>query len=168
MTCFSSNKTTTNMSCRVRPISRKVNTLNLQFFFLKEMRNLYVTVECHHQPLIGGNFVKFATHKDLNICELPRTFNPIMKGLVSFFNETFMNGAMQDKCPYGPGWFRIQSATYSPGDGIFKYGIAQSYPNGVYRNHIRVFNKRDDNIASISVFNLFSNRQNTLNGDEKI
>lgn len=94
--------------------------------------------------------------------------NSIMKAMVDFANTTLMNGAIK-ACPYGPGWFRIQNATFREGDGInVQGGMQQSLPNGIFRIDINFFNKRDDNILSFKLYITSWWRANSLNGQDRI
>lgn len=125
-----------------------------------------VTFSVEHMPLLGGNFHKIFEFKNLNLCEITRSSNPIIKALVDFGNQTITNGAIKKNCPYyGPGLFNIVNATFSKGPGIQVDGIHQNFPNGIYRTNIKCSNKRDDNKISLSINVMHSFRENKLEND---
>lgn len=165
--CSTSNNSCTNLYCRVKPIARKVTFFNLQCLLPRALKNIALSFSAHHKPLIGGNFVQILSFKNINLCEVSRSNNPILKSLINYANDTLLNGALQLSCPYGPGMFRITNATYSTGDGLPKHGIQQTFPNGQYRIDAKLANKKDDNIASVSLFFINQWRIATLNSDDK-
>lgn len=168
VTCSSSNITCKNLTCYVKPISRVEGAFSLQCNLEKPLRNLLVSFSVNHKAPLSRNFNHLYTYRNLRICDVKKLCNmfPILDHFIKFANATIFNGALKQKCPYGPGIIQIVNATINP-PARWQFDRLQSFPNGVYRTDFKVYNNLDDNILSFSTFARCRWRALILNNFEK-
>lgn len=161
-----SNKTCTQGYCRIKLISRYQSYLNFGCFFSKPLQNIMLSFNVSHRSPLGGNFHYVYGFKNLNACDLTKfcANNPMMKPLIDYTNKTIFSGMIRE-CPYS-GFVRIENASIYQEDSarLIKFQI---FPNGEYKVDIKLFNKRDENMATLSIIIMTTRRQNTLAGNDK-
>lgn len=140
----------------------------MEGFFSKPMRSVFVSFNLSQRPLLGGKFRYVLGFKELNGCELTKimTGNPMLKPLIEFANSTLLKGIIR-QCPYGPGYVRVENASISL-TSVNGFGRTQSMPDGDYKIDIRLFNKKDENVLTMSVITQSSWRLNKILGNEKV
>jgi hypothetical protein len=165
--CSTSNLTCTDAYCRIKPINRYLNYLNMGCSLAKPVRNIIVTFSIYHRHLLGGRFNHMFTFKNLSACEVTKLcINiPMFKPLVDYANATLLQGIIKE-CPYGPGFIRIVNASIGA-NAARNLRSTQRFPNGDYKIDAKVFNGKDENIFTLSLVLTNSWRQNTLDTNEK-
>lgn len=166
--CSSSGKNIANISCRVRPVSRKEGYLSFVAQLIRPLKNVLVDYILYHKPLIGGNYVQIIKLEKLNGCDLIKTAanNILYRFFLEFANETIFKGIIRE-CPYPVGEYKIENATLDV-NFFKKWDTFQRFPNGERKNNIRIFNKLDDNILTMTIFDIVNLRSNTLNSFDKM
>lgn len=149
--CVRSNLTIPRGYCRIKPVHRYLNHLNMEFFFPKPFRPVFFSFNVSFRHQLGGTFRYVYGFKDLNACELTKMFvgAPLLKPIIDFANSTLLKGIIRE-CPYGPGYVRVENASIVV-RSAFGFSQTHRFPNGDYKIDIRIFNKRDVNALSISL-----------------
>lgn len=168
VSCSSSGITMEKHYCRVRPVDRKVSYLNYGAYLKKTTKNLFASYALHHRPLIGGNYVRIMNFGNLNVCNLVNlaVSSSIFEFGVNTLNGSLLKGLIH-KCPYLAGFVRVENATFNV-ELTAKWDFMQRFPNGEYRADLKVFNRLDDNIMSVSIFYIFNIRDNSLSSYDKM
>lgn len=168
VSCSSSGITMEKHYCKVKPVDRKVSYLNYGAYLKKTTRNIFASYVLHHRPLIGGNFLRIMNFGNLNVCNLVdlAVSSSIFEFGVNTLNGTFLKGLIH-KCPYLAGWVRVENATIDV-ELTAKWDFKQRFPNGEYRADLKIFNRLDDNILSVSIFYIFKIRDNSLSSYDKM
>lgn len=167
--CNSSGKTTKNVKCRVKPVSRYDSVFSYESEFIRPTNSIMSSLKMSHKNLLGGNFRQVMNIRDIDVCRLNQIMKRVqfMKELFNFGNATF-GGAIHD-CPY-EGKFKIVNASVgsvSNSGAQEKFMAFQNFPNGIYRFQIHSYNKRDENIGIITLFVELKDRAKVLSNDEE-
>lgn len=168
VTCSTSNQTITKWNCKLKLIHRYLTFMNMELFLPKQMRSFLFAFNVSHRPLLGGKFRYIFGFKEINGCEVTKIIagNPMLKPLIDFANSTVLRGIIR-QCPYGPGFVRVENASVDL-NTVLNFASKQSLmPNGHYKIDIKMYNKKDDNVLTLSVILESSWRLSRLSGDER-
>lgn len=154
--------------CKVKPVDRKVSYLNYGAFLKKTTRNLFASYALNHRLLIDGNYVRIMNLENLNVCNLVNlaVTSSIFEFGVNTLIGTTLKGLIRN-CPYLAGWIRVKNATIEV-ELTAKWDFKQRFPNCEYRADLKICNRLDDNIFSVSIFYVFNIRDNSLSSYDKI
>lgn len=123
----------------------------------------------NHKILLGGpngNFAKVLGWNNINLCKVNEFFdNPFMKPVFEWINK-MLNGVIK-KCPYGPGYVKIENATIDPKDAETFGDKIQEFPNGYYKLIWIIFNSKDEHVVSGTMTSESNYRKNTLRSYDK-
>lgn len=89
----------------------------------------------------------------------------MLKSVIDFANSTIFRGTIR-QCPYGPGFVRVVNASVDS-DTVINFGSRQVMPNGHYKIDIKMYNKKDENVLTLSLILESSWRLSKLSGDER-
>lgn len=161
--CNSSNILCKNVTCHVKPISRTEGYLNYKCYMPNPIRGLMGSFAVYHQHLLGGNFNYLFSYKSIKLCDIEKycEMYPLLKPFIKFANDSVFKGVYKKTCPYGPGWLQVVNGTVTVAART-ELDKLQFFPNGNYRVDGKLWNKKDDNIASISLYIKTKFRSNTM------
>lgn len=164
--CSTSNKTINQQYCKVKPINRSTSYLNMECYYPKPLKSVFVKFNVSYRPPLGDKFRYILGMKELNGCNILRTANesPLLKPMLIFANETVMQGLIRT-CPYPAGLYTVVNASL-PRESGKKLQRMHVFPNGDYRIIGSLYNRQDDNIFTINLVISHSWRQNHLNGND--
>lgn len=167
-TCTASGKSVKNLYCRVKPVSRKESYFSGGGTLIRPLPIVFADFKLHHKPLVGGNYVQMFKVDHLYACDLIKmaVSNMVSRYFLELANGTMLKGLIRE-CPYPAREYKIENATMDI-NVMKKWDPVQRYPNGEQRYDIRVFDKLDDNIFSLKLYNFMKIRSNTLRSYDKM
>lgn len=165
--CTVSNGTCANkLVCYVKPMTIISSILSVGCKLLRSINPL-LTVSIFHKNLLGGKFKQILIMKSIDVCRINQVMvgTPFMKGIVEAVNTSL--GGIIRECPYKGSFFINTTLTMDMGiEFMDKIRKIQTFPNGVYKVHSLIHNKRYPNIATTTFFLEFKNREKSINNDE--
>lgn len=138
------------MYCRLKAVSRYETYLNMGLYLPKRLNEVFFSFTAFHKPITGLKFFKILGLQDVNVCKLTDILNnPMLRPIIEWANSTILKGFIR-QCPYSAGWVLVENASFVS-EEMRKLDSLQTFPNGYYRLDLKLFNRRDDNISSITL-----------------